>query len=122
MTKTIRRIEIHDSRPDPIKLIITGRNFDITDGLKLHIDKRLKKFLRHFRGILEIHIVLMAEKYRHTAEIRLTAKGLVLFVKEDTEDMYLSIDRVTEEMERRLRRHKEKLRRRHTKTEKNAEV
>ncbi len=41
-----------------MKINITGHHLDITDGLKDHIGKKLKKIEGHSQDILEIKIIL----------------------------------------------------------------
>ena len=102
-----------------MQLMITGRHVDITDPLRSHIEKKLEKIRKHFDRIIEVRVVLSVEKYRQFAEITILGNGINFHSRESTEDMYVSVDKAVEKIERQLRRRTSKLRQ--TKRKKPAE-
>jgi putative sigma-54 modulation protein len=93
-----------------MQLSLTGRNFDITPGLKSFIKKKLAKIEDLYPRVGKVNIILKVEKYRHTAEIHFRAEKRELGAKKTTKDMYASIEEVLNAVELQASRHKDKLR------------
>ena len=92
-----------------MQINITGRHFEVTEAMKAYINEKLSRLNRYFDHIIEAHTVLSIEKYRHKAEVTLLVKRVSIFTSEKSNDMYTSIDKVMDKMERKLRRYKTKL-------------
>ncbi len=91
-----------------MQLNITARHMDLTDGLRGHIEKELKKLQRHFHKEADIQVRLRVEKYRHIAEVSCNVGGSVLQASEETKDMYQSVDRAIESIGQRYKKFKSK--------------
>jgi len=91
-----------------MQLNITARHMELTDGLRSHIEKELKKLERHFHKEAEIQVTLCVEKYRHIAEVSCNVGGHLLQAKEETKDMYQSVDRSIESVGKQFKRFKSK--------------
>jgi len=74
--------------------------------------RRLQKYLNN---IIEAHITLSMERVEHkesgVAQIKLTAKNLVINGEEKSSDIYSAIDLLMEKVESQIKKHKEKSRR-----------
>jgi putative sigma-54 modulation protein len=92
-----------------MRLIITGRHFDVTEGIKDHIQEKIIKFEKYLKKIIEVHVVLSIEHERQMAEIILSGAEVKLLGKEESGDMYSSIDAAANKIEHQLRDYKEKL-------------
>ncbi|HUK57527.1 MAG TPA: ribosome-associated translation inhibitor RaiA [Nitrospiria bacterium] len=92
-----------------MQVTVTGRHMEITPALRDYAEQRLKKVARYSFKPIEAAVRLSVEKYRHTAEITLWVDGDRILAKEETDEMYRSIDRAMDKIEQRLRRYKEKL-------------
>lgn len=90
-----------------MRLTITGRHVDVTEALRRHIAVRMERVERYGMKLDDAQVILAVEKYRHTAEVILTLNGAVIQGKESTNEMYASIDRVFDQMRRRVRKRKE---------------
>ncbi len=88
---------------------ITGRHVVITPAIRDYVNKRLKKFNRVLGDDASFHVIIDVEKERHTAEIILRSKLLDLTGKGETSDMYSSILRAIEKIERQALKHKSKI-------------
>jgi putative sigma-54 modulation protein len=88
---------------------ITGRHIEITPAIQNYVLNRLRKFARILGEDLTFHVIIDVEKQRHTAEILLKSKLLDLTGKGETADMYSSIIRAIEKLERRALRQKSKI-------------
>jgi len=92
-----------------MQITITGRHVEITPSLRDYAEQKLKRISRYSFSPMEGTVRLAVEKYRHMAEIVLWVNGKRILAKEETDEMYKSIDLAMEKMEQRLRRFKEKL-------------
>ncbi len=92
-----------------MKFIISGKNLDVTDGLKAAIEEKIGKLERYFTPETEVHVTLSVEKERQKIEITIPMKGNIVRAEQVSDDMYVSIDLVEEVIERQLRKYKNKL-------------
>ncbi len=92
-----------------MQITLTGRKIELTDGLHSHVEKRMGKIRKFLDRAIEVRIVLSVEKQRHAAEVTLTADGFILHTKETTEDMYASIDKLADKIEKLLKKHKKRI-------------
>ena len=88
---------------------ITGRHVVITPAIRSYVLKRLKKFTRILGEDISFHVIIDVEKERQTAEILLKSKKLNLTGSGETDDMYNSILRAIEKLERQALKQKSKL-------------
>jgi len=94
-----------------MQITVTGRHVDITDPLRSHIEKKMGKLRSYFDRIIEVRVVLSVEKYRQFAEVIISGNNGVHFhSREATDDMYVSVDKAIEKIERQLRRRSTKAR------------
>lgn len=92
-----------------MQYIISGRNIDVTEGLKSAIHEKIGKLERYFTPDTEVHVTLSVEKERQKIEITIPMKGNIVRAEQVSSDMYVSIDLVEEIIERQLRKYKNKL-------------
>lgn len=92
-----------------MNFIISGKNIEITAGLKDNIERKLGKLERYFTPDTEIIVTLSVEKDRQKIEVTIPVKGDIIRSEQESTDMYVSIDLVEEVIERQLRKYKNKL-------------
>ena len=92
-----------------MKFIISGRNIDITDGLRTAVEDKLGKLERYFTADTEIIVTLSVEKERQKIEVTIPVKGNIIRSEQVSNDMYVSIGLVEEIIERQLRKYKTKI-------------
>ena len=92
-----------------MKFIISGKNIDVTEGLKSAVQEKLGKLERYFTPETEIHVTLSVEKDRQKIEVTIPVKGNIIRSEQVSSDMYVSIDLVEEVIERQLRKYKTKI-------------
>ncbi len=94
-----------------MKVDITFRNMFATDALRNHVQDKLDKVVeKYLDKVSEAHVTLSLERYLHHADINLHAGHFHLRGKEKCEDMYASIDKAVDKIERQLKKYKERLR------------
>lgn len=92
-----------------MKFIISGKNIEVTPGLKDAVEQKLGKLERYFTPDTEIIVTLSVEKDRQKIEVTIPVKGNIIRSEQTSNDMYVSIDLVEEIIERQLRKYKNKL-------------
>ena len=94
---------------DIMRFIITGRNIDVTEGLKSAVEEKLGKLDRFFATETEVNVTLSVEKERQKIEVTIPVKGNIIRSEQVSSDMYVSIDLVEEVIERQLKKYKNKI-------------
>jgi len=98
---------------DGMSFIISGKNIEVTEGLRNTILDKLGKLERYFTPETEIIVTLSVEKERQKIEVTIPVKGNIIRSEQVSNDMYVSIDLVEEVIERQLRKYKNKIVARH---------
>ena len=92
-----------------MRIHFTGRHVEVTAALEASGRDRLEKLQRFLPGILEAHIILSVEKYRHRAEVNLHTRHDDLSAVQETGDMYSSLSQVFDKLERQALKLKDKV-------------
>jgi len=93
-----------------MQTMVTFKKIDTSIPLKAYVTKKLDKFDKMLDSPAEAHIVLSVEKIRHIAELTLTCDKLKIYAKEDSENMYSSIDVLMDKVKAQIQKNKEKIR------------
>lgn len=91
-----------------MKITITGRHMTVTPALRRHIEERARRLDRYGVRLDSGQFVLSVEKHRHAAEGVVGGNGRIVQGRAVTREMYASIDRLLDKLERQLVKHKEK--------------
>ncbi len=91
-----------------MKIVFKGKHIEVTDAIRNYMEKKLSKIERHFDHILEVIVTLSVEKNRQIVEVTLQANRALIRAEEETDDMYTSIDKVVDKLERQILKYKEK--------------
>ena len=92
-----------------MKITISGKNIDVTPGLRQTVNEKLGKLDRYFTPDTQVNVTLSVEKERHKIEVTIPVKGRIIRSEQVSNDMYVSIDLVEEVIERQLRKYKNKI-------------
>lgn len=97
-----------------MKLVIQGKNIDITDAIRDYVTQKMEKSVNHFQSLLtELDVTLSVARNprinsKQTAEVTAYVNGSVVRAEESSENLYASIDLVADKISRTLRKYKEK--------------
>ena len=96
-----------------MKLVIHGRNLEITNALHKYTELKIERAVHHFKDIVQeadIHLSVARNRRvaKQTAEVTIFASGTIIRAQEHSENLYASIDLVANKLCRQLRRHKER--------------
>ena len=94
---------------DTMRITISGKNIDSTDGLRQAVEDKLSKLERYFTPETDIVVTLSVEKERQKIEVTIPVKGNIIRSEQVSNDMYVSIDLVEEVIERQLKKYKNKI-------------
>lgn len=92
-----------------MKIVIVGRNLEVTPGLRAAVEDKLGKLDKYFKPETEVYVTLSVEKDRQKIEVTIPVKGNMIRSEQVSSDMYVSIDLVEEVIERQLKKYKNKI-------------
>jgi putative sigma-54 modulation protein len=100
-----------------VRIEIRGRNLEVTDELRRHVEKRFARIGRQVAEEAQLDVELSEERNpaiadRYVAEATLHLKGVTLRAHEASPEMIHSIHAIAEDMRRQVKRHREKRRKR----------
>ena len=91
-----------------MNITTTARHYQLTPALKDYAESKVEQLKKYFDNIVNAHITFELEKYRHAVEVSIHVNGKDFNGREVSEDMYASVDRVVEKLERQIRKYKGK--------------
>ena len=96
-----------------MKILIHGKNLELTKPLKEYTEAKIERATHHYKDIVkEVDIHLSIEKNPRvsfqTAEVTIFANGTIVRAEEKTDNLYSSIDLVSNKLSRKLRKYKER--------------
>ncbi|MEX2356570.1 MAG: ribosome-associated translation inhibitor RaiA [Thermaerobacterales bacterium] len=97
-----------------MNITVSGKNLDVTDGIREHVERKVGKIGRYFENSLRAQVTLNVEKGRHIVELTvpLGSDGMMLRAESESGDMYASVDQVVDRLERQIRKYKTRVNRR----------
>ena len=92
-----------------MRITITGRNIELTAGIKEAVEDKLSKLEKYFKPDTDVNVTLSVEKDRQKIEVTIPTKGHTIRAEEVSNEMYVSIDLVEETLERQLIKYRTKI-------------
>ena len=92
---------------------LSGHHVEITPPLRNYVEKKIARILRHCDRVIDVHCTLTVEKLRHRAESTVSVRGSTIHAYAVEDDMYAAIDALADKLDRRVRKHKERVRDHH---------
>lgn len=97
-----------------VNINTTFRNTEASDSVRQYAEEKLENCLKKFvHQDTDARVVLIVEKNRHIAEVSFRTNGADFNGKEESENLYASIDALVDSIGRQLKRHKEKVAKRY---------
>ena len=97
-----------------IKVNITFKHTEPSDALRTYAEEKFSNCMKKFvQQSSEAHVVFIVEKNRHIAEVSFRADGADFNSREESTDLYASVDALVSSLTHQLRKHKEKLKSHH---------
>jgi putative sigma-54 modulation protein len=92
-----------------MKLTTTARHFEATPELVTFAENKIRKLKRFWDQILNVEAIMSVEKFRHIAEIKIHVGGHDFTAKEESDDMYKSIEKSVKSLEKQMKKFKGKV-------------
>lgn len=90
---------------------ISARHFDLTEGLREHVEERLSGLAKFYDGIDDVHVILEVTSGMNNSHIQMLGDRLNINARAESHDMYAAFDEAHDNVERQLRKFKEKIHR-----------
>ena len=87
---------------------ISGHHVEVTPPLREYVELKPKKLEGHFDKITNVQVIMKVDKLQQKIEATLQIPGGEVVANAEHEDMYASIDLLTDKLDRQLKKHKEK--------------
>src|SRR5579862_125588 len=91
-----------------IAVKVKGKHLQVTDGLREYAQQKLQRLEKYLGNIREAIVCESIDGNLHRVEVTLEGDGLLLRGEERTSDMYVSVDRVIDKLEQRVKKYKAK--------------
>jgi putative sigma-54 modulation protein len=100
-----------------VRISVKGRNTQVTDDLRDHVEKRFGKIAKQVSPLAELEVEVREERNpaipdSQVAEATLHLKGVTLRARDASRDMVHSINLCADELGRQVKRHRDKRRKR----------
>ncbi len=87
-----------------MQISMTFRHMDPSDAMKELVEDKVTKVKKYLQGPIDANVVLSMERYLHVCDVTISSGGQTFKGREESDDMYTSIDRVMEKIERQIDR------------------
>lgn len=97
-----------------MKFLIQGNNIAVTEALHQYTQQKIEKAVKHYQNLtskVDVHLSVARNariNQKHTAEVVVYANGTIIRAQENSENLYASIDLVSDKIARQLRKYKER--------------
>ena len=97
-----------------MKLVIQGKNIEVTGAIREYVEQKIEKAVSHFQALtteVDVHLSVARNPRiasSQSAEVTVYANGSVIRAEEKSENLYASIDLVADKIARKLRKFKER--------------
>ena len=96
-----------------MRLQVKGKNVEITSSLRTYAESKLAKLDKQLAELTQVEVELSEEKNpsiqaSHIAEATIFTKGPTLRAREASPDIRASIDQLVDNLERQIKRYREK--------------
>lgn len=103
-----------------MKILVKGKNMDVTGALEDYVEKRFAKLEKYFHNEMEGTVTLSVVKNDQTAEATLPLNRYILRAEDTSGDLYGSIDAIVKKLERQIRKYKTRVNRKSRQYQKDA--
>lgn len=91
---------------------VTFINLASSETLKVYASEKLDRFDKYLQNPAKANVVLTVNKFRHIAEINISADGFTINAHEETSDMYSAIDMALDKIDKQIKKNKTKFKKR----------
>jgi putative sigma-54 modulation protein len=99
-----------------MQISVTFKGLKPSEDLKNYVSSKLDRLDKYLDHTAEASVVLSMEKFRHIAEVSISSGKMNIIGREETEDSYAAIDMVVDKLEKQIKKHKDKNKKRRGRT------
>lgn len=93
-----------------MKVIVNGRNIDVTNAIRTQVEEKLERFDKFFRSDIEAYATVGSIKGTGSIEITIPLKnGVIIRAEESDRDLYAALDMAVDKLSKQIKKHKTKL-------------
>ncbi|HLE76923.1 MAG TPA: ribosome-associated translation inhibitor RaiA [bacterium] len=101
------------TQSQPLNVMVQGKNIDVTPSLKEYAEEKVGRITRYFEHVQEAQVVLSVQRRDNlgkaqVVEVTVWGDGIVLRGVDASEDMYASIDGVSEKLRKQIEKFRSK--------------
>ena len=85
-----------------MQISMTFRHMEPSDAMKDLVEDKVSRVKKYLQGPMEASVVLSVERYLQACDITISSNGRTYKGREETDDMYTSIDRAMDKIERQI--------------------
>ena len=101
-----------------MNIIISGKQMDLTDGIKNAIEEKLGRLDFYLHPATDVKVTVSAKKARQKVEVTIIPiSGPIIRAEDIEENLYAAIDVVYDKLNKQLRKYKKRLQDRHQSNE-----
>jgi putative sigma-54 modulation protein len=86
-----------------MNIAITFRHIEPSEPVKKYAQEKIAKLQKFLRQPMQANVTLDMERIEHVVEVRISSGSEHYHGREQSEDMYASIDQVLDKLERQIR-------------------
>ena len=92
-----------------MKIIVTGKNINVSDKIQDAIEKKFAKFGKYFTDDIKANVVIHPEKAKVKMEATIVAKGTIFRAENVSQDVFDCIDIVADKLSIQISKYKDKM-------------
>mgnify|MGYP003378829638 CR=1 FL=1 len=86
-----------------MRINVKFRNLESSEGIKNYASEKVSRLQKYLRAPLDAELTVSLERHVHIVDLIMTSGGLRYAAREESENMYTSIDMVMDKIDRQVR-------------------
>lgn len=92
-----------------MKIIVTGKNINVSDKIQTAIEKKFEKLGKYFADDIKANVVIHREKAKVKMEATIATKGAIFRAEDVSQDIFDCIDIVADKLSSQMSKYKGKM-------------
>ena len=92
-----------------MKIIVTGKNINVSDKIQTAIEKKFEKLGKYFADDIKANVVIHPEKSKVKMEATIATKGAIFRAEDVSQDIFDCIDIVADKLSSQMSKYKGKM-------------
>ena len=92
-----------------MKIIVTGKNINVSEKIQTAIEKKFDKFGKYFADDVKANVVMHPEKAKVKMEATIVARNTIFRAENVSQDIFDCIDIVADKLAKQISKYKDKM-------------